>query len=197
MIPIIMMITGGILILISLAGLIQYVFEPFRRTYRIVIRREEDYAHYTSPRNFAMLQKARKTYLTGILVMFVTGFVLSYAGAYLQFGERGFGFLFSAKMPEGTDETDADVTGELENRIDESGNYIDGEGKNYSNYIVVKGHVVAFKEQEFNDMGEFRSFISNISDMGTVYIVDDYAASSTYREVTDVLDECGFDYEPK
>ena len=105
--------------------------------------------------------------------------------------------MFSAKMPEGTDETDADVTGELENRIDESGNYIDGEGKNYSNYIVVKGHVVAFKEQEFNDMVEFRSFISNISDMGTVYIVDDYAASSTYREVTDMLDECGFDYEPK
>ena len=46
-------------------------------------------------------------------------------------------------------------------------------------------------------MGEFRSFISNISDMGTVYIVDDYAASSTYREVTDMLDEYGFDYEPK
>ncbi|MBQ4481632.1 MAG: hypothetical protein II966_00215 [Lachnospiraceae bacterium] len=197
MIPVIMMIVGGILILLSLIGLIQFVFEPFQRTYRIVIKRADDYAHYTSPRNFAMLQKARRTYLTGILVMFVTGFILSYAGAFLQFGERGFGFLFSTKALERASDTDSDVTGELENRIDENGNYTDPSGNSYSNFIVVKGHVVAFKEQEFKDMGEFRSFIGDIGDMGTVYIVDDYAASSTYKEVMDMLEEYGFDYEPK
>ena len=196
MIPIIMMIAGGILILLSLIGLLQFLFEPFRRTYRIVIKRVDDYAHYTSPRNFAMLQKARRTYLMGILVMFVVGFILSYAGAYLQFGERGFGFLFSTNALEGSDKEDAAVTGELEDRIDENGNYIDGAGKPYSNYIVVKGNVVVFKDHEFKDMNEFKSFIQDISDMGTVYVVDDYAASSTYNEVVDMLDECGFDHEP-
>ncbi len=195
MIPIIMMIVGGILILISIFGFLAYLFEPLIRTYRIVIKREDDYTHYTTPRNFAMLQTARKQYCIGLGVMLVSGIILFSIGSYLVFGERGFGFLFSTHASEQMSELDTAVSDEMADRLNESGDYVDDEGNVYTNYIVVKGKDVYFNEEKTGSVEDFRSYIQSFHDLGRIYVVDGYAASSVYHEVIDILDENGFDYE--
>ena len=194
MIPVIMMIIGGILILISVFGFLAFLFEPLIKNYRIVIKREDDYTHYTSPRNFAMLQTARKEYCAGLAVMFAVGCVLFFSGAYLLFGERGFGFLFSTQE-ERVSDVDIAVSDEISDSIDKDGNYVDESGTAYSNYIIVKGIEILFNGETIGGTEDFRSFILGCADLGKIYVADGYAASSTYHEVIDILKENGFDYE--
>ncbi len=194
MIPILLIIIGGILVLISVVGFFLYIFEPIIKNYRIVIKREDDYTHYTSPKNYALLQNARKNYCMGLLVMFAVGFVLLYTGIYLRFGERGFGLFFSTEPVAQTQDI---VSETLNDNVNADGDYVTEDGETYKHYIIVKAKDIYYKDQYIGDSNEFRSFISDKEFTTPVYIIDGYAAASTIHELIDIFKEYGFEYEPK
>ena len=195
MVATILMIVGGLLILLSVVGLFLFLIEPLIKNYRIVIKREDDYAHYTSPQNYAMLQNARKNYCIGLLVMFIAGFLMLYAGAFFKYSDRGFGLLFSTR-PEGDGETIEDLPDDnIADFINDEGKFEGSDGQEYSHWIIVSGTKIFYKEDYIGDIEAFRSFIADKKFARTIYIKDEYAAASTYHEVFDALEERGF--EPK
>ena len=49
MISILLMIIGGILIIVSIVLMLMFIFQPVYEAFQVVIKREDDYAHYISP----------------------------------------------------------------------------------------------------------------------------------------------------
>lgn len=194
MIPIFMMVIGGLLILISVLGILAYIFQPVLEAYQVVIKREDDYAHYISPSGQAFLQTRVKRYLLGVGIMFVLGCVLFFSGLYMGFGPRGFDMLFSTQTSEESAEYNA-IDSELAEGFDSHGNYIADDGKIYSHYFVVKGTNIFYREEYIGNIDVLRDYLTNLDTENSFYIVDGYAAASTFKEVMNILSENGFEYE--
>ena len=194
MIPILMMIIGGLLIGVSIAGILAYIFQPVYEAFQVVIKREDDYAHYATPAGQAFLQTRVKKYLIGVAVMFLIGCILFFTGLYIGFGARGFNMLFSTQQSKENDDYDA-IDSELAEGGDSRGNYVADDGKIYSHYFVVRGTNIFYKDEFIGDSNAFRKYISDLNTENSFYIVDGYAASSTYKEVMNILSESGFEYE--
>ena len=180
MIPILMMIIGGLLIVLSILGLLAYVFQPVREAYQVVIKREDDYAHYISPSGQAFLQTRVKRYLIGIAVMFIVGCLLFFAGLYIGYGPKGFDMLFSTHNNE-TSEQDA-IDSELAQGFDSRGNYVSDDGKVFPHYFIVKGTDIYYIDEYVGDAEALRAYIPNLDIENSLYIIDGYAAASTYKE---------------
>ena len=194
MIPIILMIFGGLLIVISLLGLLAYVFQPVYEDFQVVIKREDDYAHYATPSGQAFLQKRVKRYISGIIIMLVAGCILFFSGLYMGYGSKGFNMLFSTKQSGDEMEYDA-IDSELAEGFDSRGNYVTDDGKIYTHYLVVKGNAVYYKDELIGDADDLRVFVQNMNIENSFYIVDGYASASAYKEVMNILSENGFEYE--
>ncbi len=192
MIPIFMMIIGAIMILVSVFMCLMFLFEPLYKNYQIVIKRKDDYAHYTAPRTFALLQKARKGYWIHTGILFLVGCILFFSGVYLRYGERGFGILFATELE--SEDTDP-INGELAEGFDPSGNYVSDDGVVYTQYVIVKGTDILFKDEYVCDVEEFETEVDRLPEGNTIYVIDGYAAAHTFHEVMRILSEKGFEYE--
>ncbi|WP_029322017.1 hypothetical protein [Butyrivibrio sp. AE3004] len=193
MIPIFLMIIGAIMILVSVFMCLMYLFEPLYKNYQIVIKRKDDYAHYTSPSNFALLQKARKGYWIQTGILFIIGCILFFTGAYLKYGEKGFGLLFSTELEESEDSDS--INQELAEGFDSSGNYISDDGLVYTDYVIVKGTDILFKDKSVCNLEEFETEVERLPEGNTIYVIDGYASAHTFHEVMRILSEKGFEYE--
>ncbi|MBO4903792.1 MAG: hypothetical protein J5367_01065 [Lachnospiraceae bacterium] len=193
MIAILFMIIGGVLVVISIIGFMMYLFQPMREMYQVVIKREDDYSHYISPRGMAYLQEKTKSYLIGLAVMFAIGSVLFLSGLYMKFGSRGFSMLFSSVVEESTQyrASDADIT----DKIDDDGDYKADNGKVYYDYLIIKGNDIYEREQLIGRIEDFESYVPEMDKSREIFVADDYASSSTFHEVIRLLEENGFSYE--
>ena len=194
MIPILMMIIGGLLIVLAILGLLAYIFQPVYEAFQVVIKRKDDYAHYISPSGQTFLQTRVKRYLMGDGLMFALGCILFFSGLYMGYGPRGFGMLFSVKAGEETAQYDT-IESELAEGFDSHGNYVDAEGKIYTHYFVVRGTSIFDRGDLIGDTDAFRVYIIDQPAENLYYIVDGYASSATVKEVTSILRERGIDYE--
>lgn len=192
MIPILMMIIGGLLIVLSILGILAYIFQPVIEAYQVVIKREDDYAHYISPSGQTFLQTRVRRYLIGILVMFIVGCFLFFGGLYIGYGPKGFDMLFTTRNDE-TSENDV-IDSELAPGFDSRGNFVADDGKVYPHYFIVKGTDIYYIDKYVGDTEALRSYVPNLDIENSFYIVDGYAASSTYKEVMNILSENGFEY---
>lgn len=183
------MIVGGAMVLCSVIGFLKFLFQPLVETYQVVIKREDDYAHYTSPTGIAYLNEHKKKYLILLAVLFVAGSAIFSAGLYMRFGSRGFEMLLS---PEAAFSQKYDaVDSELAEGFDEDGNYIAENGKIYSYYVKVKGNEVYYGDKLIGNADDFREYVTGIDKNTRLYLIDAYASSATYHEVMSLLEENG------
>ena len=182
------------MIAVSIMGMLAYFFQPLYEDYHVVIKREDDYAHYATPSGQAYLYSRIKRYWKRIIIIFVVGCILFFWGFYMKFGERGFGMLLGIedyKTASGYSEIDS----ELAEGINNDGDYVSENGKVYINYITVKGTEVFYRDQHVGDADDFRSFVKKLDTTNALYLVDGYASSATYNEIKNILSESGFEYE--
>lgn len=194
MIPILLMIIGGLMIVISLVGVFAFIFQPFYENYQVVIKREDDYAHYVTPSGQAYLRTRTRSYFRWIAILFAVGCIMFFTGLYMGYGSRGFNMLFSLQKKEESAEYNA-IESELAEGFYLHGNYVADDGRIYTHYLVVKGNDVYYKDVLIGDTEALRAYIPNFNIENSFYIVDGYAASSTYKEVMNILSESGFEYE--
>ena len=76
MLSILLMILGGILIIISILGVVAIIFQPLYEDYQVVIKRKDDYAQYATPSGQAYLRSRIKRYWTGLGIMFAAGCIM-------------------------------------------------------------------------------------------------------------------------
>ncbi len=190
MIAYILMGIGGLLIVVSILGFLALIFEPLYKNYQIVIKRKDDYAHYTAPSTMALLRKARKSYCIGIVLMFLLGTTIFFIGSYMEFGSRGIRLILSMDA-DNSDSSNEILEDVLYKRLNKKGNFIDDKGTEYKYYFVIVGNNIYYGDKLEGSYEEFeKSFPElNINKSSKVYLVDGYASSATYKEVINYLNK--------
>lgn len=185
MIAVLLMIIGGGMVITSIVWVIKLIFQPLKESYEVVINREDDYTHYTSPSRLLYLQEQKRRYIKFVIIMFTAGVVLFFTGLYMQFGSRGFEMLLSFKSGKesGYEALDPDIS----ESIDENGDFVAVDGKSYSQYVIVRGNNVYVRDFLVGGIEQFEEYIPNLKTNQNTYLIDDYASSAVYKAVLSQL----------
>ena len=179
--PFILMLIGAASAIWGIRRIILYIFRPFYEDYQVVIKREDDYAHYTSPSNYAYLQSKIKRYLATAFVAIIIGLILLFVGAYIEFGPRGLNILFNQGI---TDTAEERLYSDLPVEVNPKGNN-----------ICVRGDEIYYQNEYVGDTEAFAEYVNNLDFARDLYLIDSYATSATFKEVIRILNENGIFYE--
>jgi len=186
MVAILIVIFGILLSLLGLVGLFAIAISPLIDDWDVVVRRKDDSLFYSTRFGKWVLKQRTKKMAWEYFSFLVVGIVLVIVGMYLGFADRGKDFWFYKKIyGEEIDTTTWDS-------ITKEGFYEDPQGEIYKNYILIRGDKVyyngATEECIVEDIAELEKKVSAIAPENTVAVIDSFAFSSTYKEVTDMLD---------
>ncbi len=189
MLPRLLMIAGAALFLLGFIGVFNLMIDPIKTMFKVVFKRKDDYVFYESDKGKNLLERQKKNLLTASIFFMVVGGVLFGIGYYLKYGPRGYD---GTSTNENMTETYVDETSELHVQgLDKEGKYHDKDGKVYSSYIEVTGQEIKHDDQLIGDIQAFEYYINdNKIDRNTmIYLIDNFAASSTFHRVDELLVE--------
>lgn len=187
MIPYVLSIVGSVAVLYGLIGLVRIAFLPIVRAHQVVFKRKDDYLFYENAKGQRILKSQKKFLLNIYFTLIIVGALVIVAGFYAGFTEHGPNFwlyrtLFSSGDTERND------------RITEDGQYITSDGKEYNYYILIRGADIYYKDELCADSSDLEAKIKGFDRTNTIVIHDDFAVSSAYHAVIDLLDKSGIHY---
>lgn len=195
MIAILLMIAGAILAIIGFMGLMALMIEPLYTMYMVIFKRKDDYVYYETKPGKALLQKEKKSLRGSCIFLLIVGILLFGLGWFLKFAPRGTDSLFSKQVENGTQVGDNEKDQTARQEVNAAGNYVDAQGKEHGNYIIVREKSIIYKTEFEGTLEEFEKFVKGMDSKNAVYLVDDFAASSTYHRVLELLKYYGIGVE--
>ncbi|MBO4291397.1 MAG: hypothetical protein J5898_05770 [Lachnospiraceae bacterium] len=191
MIAILLMVLGAVLALIGFLGLAALMIEPLYSMYMIIFKREDDYVYYETKPGKALLQRNKANLRGSCIFLLVVGVLCFGVGWFLKFGPRGTDSLFSAQVESGANKGDDQIQGLQNGKINADGNYVDGEGEEHREFVVVEGTTVRYRDEFSGTAEEFEDYLKQKDIRQTVYLIDKYAVSGTYHKVEALLEKYG------
>ena len=187
--PYVLIIVGTVAVIIGLIGSIRLAFLPLIRAHQVVFNRKDDYLFYESAQGKRVLRSQKKFLLNIYITFVVIGGLAVLAGVYLGFADKGPKFWFFKNMFSSEEASHNDV-------INEEGQYISKEGKEYNYYIRIRGTEIYFKDDDepCEDDEDLEDRLKDFDRMNTVVVYDDYAVSSEYHSVIKLLENLGIHY---
>lgn len=195
MIAILLMAIGAIMALIGFLGLSALMIEPLYTMYMVIFKRKDDYVYYETKPGKALLQKEKKSLRGSCLFLLFVGILCFGLGWFLKFGPRGTDSLFSKQVESGTAVGDEEHDHLAKQVINAAGNYVDAQGEEHYYYIIVKGDRISYRREFEGDLEAFGAFVEKMDSKNAVYLVDDFAVSSTFYAVRDLLVRYGIGLE--
>ena len=184
MIPYILIIAGAIAVLYGSIGLIRIAFLPLVRAHQVVFKRKDDYLFYENPAGQRVLKSQVKFLLNIYITFLVVGALLIAAGFYSGFTDHGEDFWLYKVMFHPKKEQD---------NITDDGRYRTADGQEYNYYITVKGADIYFRDEKCG-RPMLEEKLKGLDRSNTIVVYDDYAVSSEYHFVMDLLKKNGFRY---
>ncbi|MBP5281019.1 MAG: hypothetical protein J6Z22_00810 [Lachnospiraceae bacterium] len=198
MVSIILMVVGGFLTIVGFVGLMALMFEPVHTMFMVIFRRKDDYVYYETRPGKALLQRNKKS-LGGSCVFFMIVGILCFAlGFFLRYGPRGLNSLFAPEVENGAQVGSSTVLGNKKAKINSDGNYVDSEGNEYFDYVIIRGSMITYRGEEPKTVEEFERFLEELrlqEGSREFFIDDDFAASVTYRQVEQLIKDKGMTYK--
>lgn len=195
MIPTILIVIGLFFELGCAYALLSVGWSNFIRPALVLKYSIDDFIKYETREGRRFLKKNKELFFQRIIAFSLIGFVLITTGYYLGFATRGESFwayrLFSEDM----------IDDEIWDRINEDGKYIADDGKEYTYFIIIENNQIRLNDKVYpiNESNTAESEIykqfSKIPRGSSVILIDNYAASSTYQSVRDILDSIGIRFE--
>ena len=196
MIPIILMVFGAGMALVGFLGLFALMVEPLYSMYMIIFKREDDYVYYETKHGKALLQKNIKSLRGSCLFLFIVGLLIFGLGWFLKYGPRGTDSLLSEQVESGASVGDDETDLKNGRYINASGNYVDENGVEHQEYIIITGTDIKFKGSlkgtitEFEgSYKEFEKIMKNVDNKEKIALGDIYASSKIYYMVEDFLNQ--------
>ena len=186
MIPYILIIGGAIAVIYGLIGLVRIAFLPLVRAHQVVFKRKDDYLFYENPAGQRVLKSQIKFLLNIYIAALIVGSLLIAVGFYSGFTDHGVDFWLYKVM--------FHPQKEQQDRITEDGKYRASDGNEYNYYIMIQGSKIYFKDELYSDHSELEEKIKGFDRSNTIVIHDDYAVSSEYHYVIDLLTQSGIKY---
>ena len=186
MLPIILMASGIALFAIGLYFLFNLLIDPIKTAFGVVLKRKDDYVFYESDKGKELLRRKKKSVLTASIFFLIVGAILFGIGYFMKFSPHGYEEAGDVAEVSINEVDDMHVQG-----LDKDGKYHDKDGKIYSSYIEVTGLEIRHNGQLIGDIDAFQNYVSEnkISRTMEIYVIDNYAASSAYHKVIEILSE--------
>jgi len=185
---------GGFLAAIGFIGLVCLAIEPLQKSFEVVFKRNDDYVAYETDRGRALLARETSKLMTVSVVFLLAGLALMLSGLFLKNSPRGNDTLLSESGEGVTQGEDQSENPQAQGRT-QGGKYISADGREFPYYIAVTGTEISFSGAPMSGTAELESALESFDRGYTIYLVDDYAASATYRAVEDLLDRYGMQWE--
>lgn len=187
MVPYLLIISGFIAVLYGLTGLIRIAFLPLVRAHQVVFERKDDYLFYENAKGRKLLRSQKKYLLNIYITLVIVGALVMITGFYAGFTQHGPDFWLYKKLFSSEEDQRND-------RINEDGQYLASDGKEYNYYILIKGPEIYFKDELCADDTALEEKLRGFDRTNTIVVYDDFAVSSTYHFVVDLLDRSGIQY---
>lgn len=173
--PLFFMIIGAILTFICACGLIRLLLEPFVKAFNMYIKRDLSYGVYENSQAQVSLDKGYRLLRNTFSIGFLVGLGLFVYGYIMIFGPRGNAPIY--------------LQNESDNvyRYMSGGYYIPEMNHSYKYVVVISGSDVYLngkKDDKYVGVNQVSETVSSEID---IYVIDDYAVSSTYHEVVNIL----------
>ena len=187
MIAIIMIIAGAAAVIYGLIGLIRIALLPLIRAHQVVFNRNDDYLFYENAQGRRVLKSQKKFLLNIYLTLVIVGSLVAITGFYAGFTDHGQDFWLYKRLFPAKEAPRNDI-------INEEGQYISKEGKEYNYYILIRGSEIYFKDELCEDHTALEERLKDFDRTNTIVIHDDFAVSSEYHFVTGLLEKSGIHY---
>lgn len=182
MLPVILIIIGIILSIVGIIGLLSVSVQPLMKAFRIVYTQDwEDY-WYEHGKGQNALKEGRRTLVIMYLIILSIGLVLTISGLVIQYMPRGNDNVISVGTVGAT-------AGDGSQWIDVSGAGSSNAQTDYS--IVISGETIYVNGQPYPTVAAFEEALKNMDRTKKVTIVDDFAVSSTYHQVKELVNRYG------
>ena len=181
MLPIILIIIGVILIIAGIIGLISVYIQPIRKAIRVFYGQDLDDFWYEHGRGQLVQQEGKRILLTLYSWLIVLGFCALIPGLIMQYTPRGNASV-TADSEIGADAFNDHSAGVTNPAV--SGDY----------YVVVSGNVVIMNGKEYTTLEAFEEDLKLLDRTGKVSVTDDFAVSSTYHKVIELINRYGLVY---
>lgn len=194
MIAILLMVIGAILAIAGFLGLLALVIEPLHTMYMVIFKRKDDYVYYETKPGKALLQKNKKSLRGSCIFLLVVGILMFSLGFFLKFSPRGLDSLFSKQVENGTQIGDAESGKGLKEAINAAGNYVDEQGEEHYDYLIIHGTKIQYREEKAQTIQEFAETLEELRKQNgkrKFYLVDDFASAQTYHQVEEMITEGG------
>lgn len=183
MLPVILIIIGIILSIVGIIGLLSVSVQPLMKAFRIVYTQDwEDY-WYEHGKGQNAISESRRVLVTMYLIILVLGLCLTISGLMIQYMPRGNDSVISAGNVGAT-------VGDGNEWTDISGTV--GTGNLQADYsIVISGEKICVNGRMFETLEAFEESLKTMDRTKRVTLVDDYAVSSTYHRVKELVNQYG------
>lgn len=196
MLPNVMIITGIIFITIGLLMMVMIVIQPLKKAFEIVFKRNADYLAYEQGEGRELLDSHIRIITTTCIIFLITGIILLSIGMYYKHIQRGE--LKENVIDNGNiSDMPVNVANEGEEGRTLEGLYVSSEGKVYKYDISIHGKMISFNGMKLVGIDELEEKLKKIGSEYTVFLRDDFAISSTYHEVENLLEKYGIRYDTK
>lgn len=189
MLPRILMIVGAASFILGFIGIFNLMIDPIKTMFNVVFKRKDDYVFFETDKGKKLLDRQKKSLLTASIFFMFVGGILFGVGYYLKYGPKGYA---EGIESENISEISEVSVNELHVQgLDKDGVYHDKNGVSYPSYIEVVGQEIKHDGQYIGDISAFENYISEgkISRTKTLYLLDNFAASSTYHRVDELLND--------
>ena len=184
MLPKILIIIGVLLIVGGVFGILTVCVQPIMKAFRIVYTQDwEDY-WYEHGRGQDAQRAGRRLLITMYSIFIALGLCLVISGLTIQYMPHGNDSVLSSQVQGGT-------SGE-ENRFGDS---YAGNGALVDYTIVISGEVIRLNGKTFESVEAFEEELKGMDRTKTVSIVDDFAVSSVYHQVWELVNRYGLECE--
>ena len=194
MIAILLMVIGAILAIAGFLGLLALVIEPLHTMYMVIFKRKDDYVYYETKPGKALLQKNKKSLRGSCIFLLVVGILMFSLGFFLKSSPRGLDSLFSKQVENGAQIGDAESGKGLKEAVTAAGNYVDEQGQEHYDYLIIHGTKIQYREEKAQNIEEFAETLEELRKIigkREIYLVDDFASAQTYHQVEGMIEHVG------
>lgn len=196
MLPNILIVLGTLFTVLGGIGLVAINIHPFFKAIRIIFFHSIDDLVYDSVEGRTAIEKARKTLKRSFTFFLGVGLILLLPGLWLNYAPRGNDSFLSTFI-DGAEMGNDHVENQQENSNSTVGSGIEVKERDSFCEIIVKEKRIIVHGQEIGGTKDFETYLESneLNRRKKIFLVDDYAVSSTYHEIMELLDAKGMDYE--
>ena len=190
MIPWTLIIVGALCTVLGVIGWISLFLLPVFERFEIVYEKDKEIIHARlDPEYGKQVWYEKKHLKRDFTICIFAGILMFFAGFYLGYAAKGEDFWLYRKMfPDR-------ITTQVWDAINEDGQFVAEDGREYTYYILVSEDEVSFSGEKCSDLTDLKVRLANIRRENTVIVIDSFAVASTYHAIVEMLKEMGMDYE--